>query len=169
MNKVNMKELWKREEKVKPIEGNTYSMQDAVLKTEVAMRENPSDLGELNVNPDGTLAEINAKFLAVDTSLLYMNHFKKIDDKSIAVACGPLAYLSNKAKNIGALIPEHNVPVFIIKRDGKGELKCTGLKSVSDKEFVDDFNKILSDKVMEEILPLTKEYGIAPSKSDLPI
>lgn len=149
---MGLKELIEKTEKVKPIGMMndipvvTFEEQRDLAQVDKLMN---TDMGILNFNPDGTVAETPTKYVSVNLDSYYINRFKKVEDALYIVT----DYRAIKEQGSGRVYMKQ-IPAFVVKRNKKGDLYLEKTVTISDNEFIADFTHILNHEAMKTVLPL---------------
>lgn len=171
MQRKQLKQILDEAEDVKPIARTTegvevLTFQDVqkVNRAELVADE-PLDLGERKVNPDGTYARSNTSRVAIDPDTFYENRYKRVVEQ-IEVPTkkeGEEPKLVDKVKYFivtdyraiqeqkTGMIYTNNVLAFIVEKE-KNKLVITGQEHISEREFVNDFTGRLQNSEMAKII-----------------
>lgn len=123
---------------------------------------NKNDTGIRKLNPDGSIARSKTKYAAVSEDVYYDNRFKIIEEDSkkkyviVVPQTSDDAYLSVKALNNGKMPPKKRVPAYVISRGKYNALVCEKRVTVSDDDFIANFNHKLDKESMKKVLPCLK-------------
>lgn len=162
-----LKDLMERVEQVQPVaETNGVKVVSFDQQRDMALldyREGKSDLGTIQMNPDGTVARTPVKFAAVNLDIFYINRAKRVKDKLYVVT----DYRAIMEQSTGTVYLKQ-IPTFVIKRDEHKALVLEKVVTVTDAEFVSDFTYILNQEAMAQIMPLLTT-GIGVTTGDLGI
>lgn len=174
-----MREILDRAEQVEPIAEHdgvkVVSPEDAVaLKEEqmLAMQNGEEvDLGDFEINPDGTIASTRTSILAINEDRRLMNKFRvKGRNKNLLQVVTD--YRAVKDHGTGKVYLA-NVPVYEFERedkDGKkGKLVLTAQTTVPDKIFLSEFQDSLDNEAMKEVLAAITTNKEDVSKREMPI
>lgn len=162
-----IEELIKQKEEIKPIYGNVYTMEDAQVLNEIESRFNTTDIGKPAMNEDGTFARTPKKYLVVNPVYLYMNRYRKVDDKTIEVCVDTDAI---KRQGTGAYITKDVIVYEIGRNDKREKLKVKRVKTVPTEVFETEFTHKLNNKAMaEKILPILQHRTDEITADDLDI
>lgn len=164
----NIREILDRAEDVKPIaekDGKKIvTFEDAAALSDLEGVDPTPDMGIRSYNPDGSLAGIRTKAVAVNPKNYFLNRYKKsgkmmklvIDWRAITEQGSGTIYLKN-------------IPCYVFRRTEEGELYIEKVESVSDTDFVSDFTNTLDEDAMKQIAPLIANFGSEITPSSLPI
>lgn len=123
---------------------------------------NKNDTGIRKLNPDGSIARSKTKYAAVSEEVYYDNRFKIVEDEGkkkyviVIPQTSDDAYLSVKALATGKMPPKKRVPAYVISRGNHNKLVCEKRVTVSDEDFLANFNHKLDKESMKKILPCLK-------------
>lgn len=120
-------------------------------------------LDTVQFNPDGTVARTPGGTLAVSPEYYFINRCKKVKDAIYVVT----DYRAIKEQESGNVYMK-SIPAHVVKRNDSGSLVVDKIVTISDSEFISDFNLILDREAMAQIKPLL-ETGVGVTKSGLPI
>lgn len=157
---MSILETLKQAEAVKPLMTKNgikvVSFEDAKLLSEAERIEGVPDTGIRAMNPDGSMARSRVTVAGVNKDVLYENRYRLIkegegkDEKAkIQIVVDKRAI---KDQSTGKIYTAR-VPAYQIIRE-RGKLKVEKVLTVSDIEFIGDFNSKAGEKDMVEILPL---------------
>lgn len=112
------------------------------------------------MNPDGSPAGTPVKMVAVNQENFYINRYRQVK-KTYEIVTD---YRCIKEQATGR-VPYKQVPCYVISRNESGQLQLDRMKTVTDQEFLADFQKTLDSDAMREILPiLANDTGITKDK-----
>ena len=171
MQRKQLKQILDEAEEVKPIARTTegtevLTFQDVqkVNRAELVADE-PQDLGERKINPDGTYACSNTSRVAIDPDTFYENRYKRVVEQveEPAKKEGDKPKLVDRVKYYividyraiqeqrSGTIYTNNVLAFVVEKEKKG-LMITGQEHISEREFVNDFTGRLQNSEMAKII-----------------
>ena len=118
-----------------------------------------SDTGLRSYNPDGSVASTGKRVQAVNPDFYFMNRYK-VKAKKLYVVSGhtPDGFRCIQEQNSGRCFIK-SIPCAVLVRNDDKKLELEKLTTVSETEFISDFNKTLDNKSMAEILPLIVNSG----------
>lgn len=164
---TGLKEIIERTEKIEPLgmmNGQPIisieQQRDLALVNHMTGNET---LDTVQFNPDGSVAKTPGGTLAVNPDVYFINRCKKVKD-TLYVVTDYRAITEQGSGNVYL----KSIPAYVIKRDDKGSLAVDKIATISDTEFISDFNLILDREAMAQIKPLL-DAGIGVTKSGLPI
>lgn len=170
-----MREILDRAEEVKPIAEHNgvkvVSPEDAIaLKEEqmLALQTGEEvDLGDYEINPDGTIASTRISVVAINEDRRLMNKFrvKGGANKLLQVVTD---YRAVKEHDSGKVYLA-NVPVYEFDRNEKGELELVSQTTVTDETFLSKFQDSLTNEAMKEVLGAITTKKEDVSKKEMPI
>lgn len=163
---INLKEAIEKTENIKPIAvENGVSIVSFEEQRDLAVLEamtNPG-MGNLSLNPDGTVARTPYRVAAVNPEHYFINRYKKVG-KSLQVV---LDYRAITEQPSGAIYAKQ-LPAYVIARDAEGKLYLSKVVNISDTEFIADFTHTLNREAMTQIMPLIAN-GVGVTADDLTI
>lgn len=175
-----MREILERADKVKPIAEHdgvkVVSPEDAIALQEEQMLAIQSkedvDLGDYELNPDGTIARTRGTILAINEERRLMNKFR-VKGKGRKLLQVVTDYRAVKEHSRGTVYLA-NVPVYEFVReeteDGeKGDLVLVSQTTVPDKVFLTEFQDSLDNASMYEVLEAVTRNQEDVSKKEMPI
>lgn len=164
---AGLKEIIEKTENIKPmgtINGKPVisieEQRDMALLEHMTGQEK---LDTVQFNPDGTVACTPGGTLAINPDVYFINRCKKVKDTLYVVT----DYRAIQEQGSGNVYMK-SIPAFVIKRDEKGSLALDKVATISDTEFISDFDLILDREAMAQIKPLV-EQGVGVTRSGLPI
>lgn len=155
-------ELYEKADAIVPLaekDGEIWvSFDDAsVLNSLNALDKNST--GMQTRNRDGSLASTGKRVHAVNPDYFFLNRYKKQGKKMLVVSGHePTAYRCIREQTSGRCFVK-NIPCYIISRDSDGKLYCEARTNITEKQFIEEFNGVLNNSLMAEILPLITERG----------
>lgn len=163
---MGLKELIEKTEKVKPVtEINgipvvTFEEQRDLAQVDKLMNVN---MGILNFNADGSVAETPTKYVSVNLDSYFINRFKRVENSLYIVT----DYRAIKEQGSGRVYLKQ-IPAYVVSRNKKGDLFLEKTVTVSDNEFISDFTHILNHEAMKTVMPLLVS-GIGVTEEGLTI
>lgn len=173
---MSMKETLDRAEKIKPIAerngSKIVSYEDSTILVQAqAMEEEfgaKVDLGDREINPDGTVGRSRSNILAINEDRRLANLYrvagKQGGGKKLQVVIDYRAVSEHDSGQIYIA----RIPVYEFERIDK-ELKMVGITTVSDEDFVSKFTARLSNKAMYEILSAIADNDKETGVDEMPI
>lgn len=163
---INLKEAIEKTENIKPVAvENGIPIVSFEEQRDMAVLEKMTSpgIGEMQFNPDGSVARTPVKAAAVNLDNYYINRYKKVKNTLLVVT----DYRAIKEQSTGAIYVKQ-VPAYTIARDGEGNLYLASVVNVSDSEFIADFTHTLNREAMQQIMPLLVN-GVGVTADDLMI
>lgn len=121
------------------------------LEARGAGKQTATEVPELN--PDGTYASSNPRYIAISLDDLYLNRAKVTEDHVYVVK----DWWCIKTQDSGR-VPVKQVPCFVFKREGK-KLTFENATVISDAEFIAEYTEELGHKTMAQIFPYLQARG----------
>lgn len=155
-------ELYEKADNVQPLaekDGEVWvSFEDAATINSLNALDQ-SGTGLQTRNRDGSLASTGKRVHAVNPDYFFLNRYKK-QGKKLLIVSGhePQGYRCIREQSGGRCFLK-NIPCYIICRDSDGTLYCESRTTVSEKQFIEEFNGVLNNSLMAEILPLIADRG----------
>lgn len=116
-------------------------------------------LGTRSYNPDGSIASTGKTVQAINPDFYFANRYKvKAKKMYIVSAATTDGFRCIQEQKSGRCFIK-TIPCAIIVRNENKELELEKFTTVSESEFISDFNKTLENKSMAEILPLIVNSG----------
>lgn len=163
---TNLKEAIEKTEKIKPIAvENGIPIVSFEEQRDLAVLDkmtNP-ELGQLQMNHDGSVARTPVRAAAVNLDNYYINRYKKVKSTILVVT----DYRAIKEQSTGSVYLKQ-IPAYTIARDAEGKLYLASVVNVSDSEFIADFTHTLNREAMSQIMPLIVN-GVGVTADDLMI
>lgn len=166
-------DILKAAEQVKPIaevNGIPYvSAEDGEIIRSAAVIEGEPDFPRVKFNPDGSVARSRTDCAVVNAEIMYQNRFRNITDKdgnvvAVQVIVDPQAIATQTSGSVYA----RRITAYEFIREGKN-LKLKAVITVSEDEFVREFDKTLAVRDMELLLPLIQGAGSDTTRENLAI
>lgn len=160
MGKKELKELYEKVDKVRPIaekDGQVIvNFEDAAVLNSYNADEPKTGLQTRN--RDGSLASTGKTVHAMNPDYFFANRYKvkgaKGNQKMILVSGHTNdGYRCIKEQSSGRVFLK-TIPAYVIARDADGNLFLEKQVVISDTEFISEFTNKLNNKSMAEILPL---------------
>lgn len=128
-----------------------------------------SDTGLREYNPDGSVASTGKRVHAVNPDFYFANRYK-VKAKKLYVVSGHTVdgFRCIQEQKEGRCFIK-SVPCAVLVRNDNKELELEKLTTISESEFISDFNKTLDNKTMAEILPLIVNSGNDMTADSMPI
>ena len=112
-----------------------------------------TDLGGIDLNPDGSLARTKCNMVAVNLENFYDNRFKKVKNKYYVVIDHRV--IDDVQEN--RAIPSQ-IQGYLISGN-EGEVVCEKMVTISDKDFISDFTHKLDNESMRKVLDAISRIG----------
>lgn len=127
------------------------------------------DTGLRSYNPDGSVASTGKRVHAVNPDFYFSNRYR-VKAKKLYIVSGhtPDGFRCIQEQNSGRCFIK-SIPCAVLTRDENKELVLEKITTVSESEFISDFNKTLDNKTMAEILPLIVKSGSDMTADPMPI
>lgn len=167
-----IKQVLDRVDNIKPYaekDGSVFvNFEDAsVLNNYYSME--PQGTGAKRYNADGSVASTGKTVHAMNPDFFFANRFKKKSAKLYVVAGNtPEGYRCIKEQASGRVYL-HNIPCYVIFRNGDGELELEKVTTITSQEFIADFTDRLDNASMAMVLPLITEHGAETDAVSMPI
>lgn len=174
---ARMEEILKQAEEVKPIstvEGTpVVSYEDGAILSQKQMINDKLgeevDLGDVEVNPDGTIARSRASVIVLNEDKRLMNRYrlmgKKGGGKLLQVVTD---YRAVKEHGTGKVYLAR-IPAYEFERDESGKLVMTRQLTVEAGDFISKFSEELNNTAMHEVLKAISDNEENASRSEMPI
>lgn len=173
---MSMKETLDKASTVKPIANRNgskiVSYEDATVLVQAQMMEEQYgatvDLGDREINPDGTVGRSRSNILAINEDRRLANLYrvagKQGGGKKLQVVIDYRAVTEHDTGQVYIA----RIPVYEFERVDK-ELKMVGMTTVSDEDFISKFTARLSNKAMYEVLAAINENTEEVGVDEMPI
>lgn len=127
------------------------------------------DLGDRELNPDGTVARSRATVLAVNPDRRLMNRYRVVTKKG----SGKLMQVVTDYRAVREQESGHcylaQLPAYELERDEEGKLKLAGQTTITREDFIAKFTKSLSNEAMYEVNKAIAAREDELEKDELPI
>lgn len=129
----------------------------------------PQGTGIIMRNPDGSVASTGKRVHAVNPAYFFANRYK-VKSKKLYVVSGHTieGYRCIKEQSTGHTFIK-TIPCYVIVRGEDGKLALDKVVSITDTEFISDFNSELNQQSMAEILPIITKYNGERTADAMPI
>lgn len=170
-----MEQVLAEAKEVKPIAekdgARIVSYEDAKTLQEEAMLKaklgEDIDLGDVEVNPDGTIANTRTTIKAINEDRRLMNRYRVKKEAGKEVLQVVTDYLAVKQHDSGTIYVA-SVPVYELIRQDE-ELVLRGQTTVSDTDFVTKFKDILNRDAMYQVLEAISKNEEDVTTNEMPI
>lgn len=170
---TSMRETLNRANEVTPIsekEGiKVVSYEDAsILQQEQMLKDKMGediDLGDVEINPDGTIAKTRLKVLAMNEDRRLDNRFRTIGKKG----GGKLLQVVTDYRIVAEKMKFSRVPMYEFERGEDGKLQLIRETTVSYEEYLEKFTDRLNNEAMHEILRTMARNDKDVSRNEMPI
>lgn len=163
---MNLKEAIEKTENINPVATvngvPVVSFEEQRDLAVVDKMTNPG-MGDLDFNPDGTVARTPVRAMAVNLDNYYINRYKQVKNTIQVVT----DYRAIKEMDSGSVYLKQ-IPAYVIARDGEGALYCKEVVNISDTDFLAGFTHMLNREAMAQVLPLIVG-GVGITSDDLSI
>ena len=155
---ADIKGILERAETAKPIaerNGRKLMSYDDYRSVATASNINNTDLGGLELNPDGSLARTKGDMAAVNLDDFYNNRYKKVKNKYYVV-------IDKRAiddVSMGRACPYQQVQAYLIG-EKDGAVVAEKPVMISDKDFIADFTHKLDHASMAIVLDAISKLGV---------
>lgn len=120
--------------------------------------------GMRNYNPDGSLAGIRTRAVAINPANYFANRYYATKTKLKVVVDWRAIH-----EQASGQIYLTNIPAYVFMRNDKGELYIDSVETIGDKEFISSYTGQLNEDAMKQIAPLIANYGSDVTATELPI
>lgn len=172
-----MEQILKQAEEVKPIstvDGTpVVSYEDgAILSSKQMINEKLGeevDLGDVEVNPDGTIARSRAAVIVLNENKRLMNRYRTIGKKGGGKLLQVVTdYRAVKEHGTGKVYVAR-VPAYEFEREESGKLVMTRQLTVEASDFISKFDEELNNEAMYEVLKAISDNEENATRSEMPI
>ncbi|MGM0175698.1 hypothetical protein [Enterococcus sp. DIV0800] len=182
--RTNLKEILNEAEETQPLlklNGmpvynfkDAQAMNKAILAEEKFLGHRPADVGERQLSPDGlTYARSKIDHAAINPETFFENRYRKVAIPVEEAAEGEKAdvkikykvkyevvidYRAIKEQSSGNIYTNHIEVLVIGQSRMKGQLQVETIKTISPREFVEEFVGKLDQKAMLKITTAVNQY-----------
>lgn len=172
-----MEEVLRQANEVKPlseVDGTkVVSYEDASILQQQAMIKDKLgedvDLGDVEVNPDGTIARSRASVIAINEDKRLANRYRVIGKKGGGKLLQVVTdYRAVKEHGTGKVYLAR-IPAYEFERDENGKLVMLRQTTVEAGDFISKFAESLNNEAMYEVLKAITDNEENATKSEMPI
>lgn len=172
-----MEQILEQAKKIQPIaEVNGAKIVDYTDASVLSAKELINDklgenvnLGDVEVNPDGTIARVAVPVIAMNEDKRLMNRYRVVGKKGGGKLLQVVTdYRAVKEHSTGKVYLAR-IPVYELERNDSGKLLLIRMTTVSADDFIGKFDEQLNNEAMYEVLEAISVNTEDATKSEMPI